>query len=285
MSNKNYMPIPLSMINADDRMCCEGRHAINVARKSDADSRSEAHIHSFFEIYVNVTGDVSFMVENNIYPITAGDIIITRPNEVHHCIYNSSCEHEHYCVWIAPEGDTLNNMMSAFFDRSAGERNLISMSAKDKKTLLEYLAVFCIEKDEDMKVSAEEFSAFFGILALIEKYKGNTGEAKKLPKQMEDILKYIELNFSEACKVEEVAEAFFISRSALGNMFKKYIGLSPSAYIDAKRFSYAKSLLEKGVSVQDVCDACGFSDCSYFISAFKRRFKITPYQYAKKYKK
>lgn len=285
MGNKIYMPMPQSMIDTDDCMCYEGRHSVEIVNKSDIEVRNTAHIHSFCEIYVNVTGEVSFMVENSIYPVSSGDIIITRPNEVHHCIYNDNVAHEHYCVWIASAGDCMRGMMSAFFDRKAGEGNLISMSEKDKKTLIEYLKAFCVENDDDIRKDAESFSAFFGILGLVEKYKEETGAAKKLPKQMEDILKYIERHFSDGCKVEDVAEAFFISRSALGNMFKKYMNLSPSVYIDAKRFSYAKTLLEAGKSVQDVCDACGFSDCSYFISAFKKRFSRTPYQYAKNYKK
>lgn len=279
-----YFPKPQEIINSADRVFYEGRHAINTVTKNDMDARKGAHIHSFCEIYVNVTGDVSFMVENRVYPVNSGDMIITRPNEVHHCIFNRSVDHEHYCVWLSASGE-IENMMSAFFSRRAGEGNLISMNPQDKQTLTEYLKTLCVESDEQVKKDAESLSAFFGLLSLIEKYKERTGEAKKLPEQMEEILRYIDLHFAGSCRVEDVAEAFFISRSALCNLFKKYMNLSPSLYIDAKRFSYAKKLLETGVCVQEVCDMCGFSDCSYFISAFKRRFGITPYQYAKISKK
>ncbi len=283
MKDNIYLPMPLAMIKAEDRMCYEGRHASETV-KVDGSRFQGAHIHSFCEIYVNVSGNVSFMVENNVYPISSGDIIITRPNEVHHCVYHTDCEHEHYCIWIAMAGDCIRDMSSAFFERRAGEGNLISMSADDKKKLFEYLKLFCVEKEEEIKKDAEAFSAFFGILGLVEKYKEKTLPAKKLPDLMDDILKYVEKHFYGACSVEDVANAFFISRSALGNMFKKYMNLSPSKYIEAKRFSYAKSLLEKGESVQNVCDTCGFADCSYFISVFKKHFGVTPYQYAKKNK-
>ena len=42
------------------------------------EASSIGHTHNECEIYINVSGDVSFMVENNIYPISSGDIIITR---------------------------------------------------------------------------------------------------------------------------------------------------------------------------------------------------------------
>ena len=35
----------------------------------DATELDGQHIHNMCEIYVNVSGDVSFMVENNIYPV------------------------------------------------------------------------------------------------------------------------------------------------------------------------------------------------------------------------
>ena len=44
------------------------------------------HIHNECEIYINLSGDVSFAVENSVYPIMPGGIIITRPLEYHHCI-------------------------------------------------------------------------------------------------------------------------------------------------------------------------------------------------------
>ncbi len=280
MCDNIYLPMPLEMIKAEDRICYEGRHAIDTI-KVHGPGFQGAHIHSFCEIYVNVSGNVSFMVENNVYPISSGDIIITRPNEVHHCVYHEDCDHEHYCIWIAMAGDCIRDMSSAFFERRAGKGNLISTSEQDRAKLFEYLKIFCVEKEEETKKDAEAFSAFFGILGLIEKYKEKTLHAKKLPDLMENILKYIEKHYYGSCKVNDVAEAFFVSRSVLGSMFKKYMNLSPSKYIEAKRFSYAKSLLEKGENVQKVCDACGFSDCSYFISVFKKRFGITPYQYSK----
>lgn len=284
MDKNLYEPMPLTVIGADDLMCYDIKYSNNFVKIHGADSVG-AHIHSFCEIYVNVSGNVSFMVEDNVYPVSSGDIIITRPNEVHHCIYHSECRHEHYCIWISMSGDFMQDMSFAFFDRKAGEGNLISMSDEDKKKLFAHLEKFRIKDGESAnKKDAESLSCFFGVLGLIEKYKEQALPAKQLPDRMRDILTYIEKHFCEDCTVEKVADEFFISRSALGSMFKKYMNLSPSKYIEAKKFSYAKSLLEKGNSVQDVCDACGFSDCSYFISVFKKRFAITPYKYVKNFK-
>ena len=94
----------------------------------DIDSHSslnqfEHHIHPECEIYLNLSGDVSFMVEDRIYPITAGSVIITRPHEYHHCIYHSDKRHRHY--WILFSSENNEKWLKLFFDRPHGENNLL----------------------------------------------------------------------------------------------------------------------------------------------------------------
>ena len=56
------------------------------------------HTHNEFEIYINLSGDVSFLVENNLYKLSRGDVIIARPGEYHHCVYRSDAPHKLF--WI-----------------------------------------------------------------------------------------------------------------------------------------------------------------------------------------
>ena len=56
------------------------------------------HTHSEFELYINLSGDVSFLVENNLYDLKHGDVIIARPGEYHHCVYRSDAPHKLF--WI-----------------------------------------------------------------------------------------------------------------------------------------------------------------------------------------
>ena len=61
-------------------------------------NQNDSHFHPECEIYINLSGKVAFEVENHIYPVSRGSVIITRPFEYHHCIYRSQKRHEHY--WI-----------------------------------------------------------------------------------------------------------------------------------------------------------------------------------------
>ncbi len=281
MYEETYIPKLVSLVGSSDTVLCEARHFRKYLLQDDPQN-DDAHIHNFCEIYVHVAGDASFLVEKSLYPLSKGDMIITKPNEIHHLVYRDGL-YEHYCIWISASGN-FGNFLSQITNRRSGEKNLMSLSENDKSKLFEYLNSFCVPEGADISSTPESLSAFFGFLSLLEKQNMSTKTSEKLPEIMRNILEYIDKHYTDSCKVEDIANEFFISRSTLCDMFKKNLNLTPSKYIDAKRFSHAKKLLEKGESVQKVCDACGFSDCSYFVSAFKRRFGITPHHYSKENK-
>ena len=67
----------------------------------------DRHFHNQYEIYLNLSGDVSFMVEGNVYPVTRGDMIVTKAYEYHNCIYRSDKPHKHYWILFAFEDETI----------------------------------------------------------------------------------------------------------------------------------------------------------------------------------
>ena len=75
-------------------------------RRTPADTLAdEPHIHDCYELYFHLGGDVDFLVNNRLYRMERGDWILTRPGDVHLCIYRSPCLHEHYCLWLSAEED------------------------------------------------------------------------------------------------------------------------------------------------------------------------------------
>ena len=58
-------------------------------------NQNDSHFHPECEIYINLSGSVAFEVENHVYPISRGSVIITRPYEYHRCIYRISTVRRH----------------------------------------------------------------------------------------------------------------------------------------------------------------------------------------------
>lgn len=99
-----------------------------------------------------------------------------------------------------------------------------------------------------------------------------------------EAIEFINKNISENFSVKDVAKHCHISIATLERHFESSFSMCPTSYIKKKRLTNATKLLSQGYSVTDVSYLSGFSDCSNFISVFKKEYKITPLQYQKKKK-
>ena len=237
------------------------------------------HIHSECEVCINLSGDISFVVENNIYPISPGDIIITRPSEYHHCIYHSDAPHRHFWILISPEEN--HALLRLFFDRNAGENNLLRLSAENTEQLISLCHTLVTESG----TPCEQLLRFFTLLALLESARPSAPLASSaaVPAALVSALGYIESNLSHPISMEELANATNVSVNTLERHFSRSMRITPTAFIRQKKLLFAQKLLRNGHTVQEACEQSGFSDYSHFIALFKKNFGITPLQYKKQF--
>lgn len=114
-----------------------------------------------------------------------------------------------------------------------------------------------------------------------------TQEVKKHKKQPEysphirNCIKYIRENISKKIAVSDIAKECSISADYLSQIFKKEIGENLSSFIVRQKLEEAKIQLQMGLTSKDVCNKMGFSSQAYFVTSFKRYYKMTPSEYVK----
>ena len=280
--DKKSLPNPTKKFFDIDNLVMDFRYDSRKFCINDSNIE-QTHFHNHCEIYINVSGNVAFMVENKLYDIAHGDIIITKPNEFHQCVFRGDCIHEHFCLWLGAHEPC--PLLDCFLNRDYGENNLISLPA-DKK---EYLINLCRLMEENFNkenCEIERFSILFQIITIINRHSSVTSQKQIiLPVIVKSALDYISKNFDKIDKISEVADNFFVSQSTLDRQFKKYLSLSPKKYLDAKKLLYSKQLIEEGKTVTEACFESGFNDCSHFINLFKEKFNDTPFKIKNKYLK
>ena len=112
-----------------------------------------------------------------------------------------------------------------------------------------------------------------------------TLDVKKNKKQPEfsphirNCIKYINENLSQKISVSSAANHCGISADYLSQVFKKEMDENLSTYILRQKLEKAKILLLEGKSQKDICAEAGFSSQSYFVTVFKRYYKMTPSEY------
>jgi len=241
-------------------------------------NNTDNHIHNECEIYINLSGDVSFVVENKIYPISPGSIIITRPGEYHHCVYHSNALHKHF--WILFSTDRPEEIFDRFYKRAPGENNMLLLSGSNYKRLTDV----CHALVDAPVTEAEYYYLFFSLIHLIDMADISLPKADCEAPLMDLALDYIHKNLSEPITVKDIASAAFVSVNTLERHFIKNLQISPSMYLKKRRLSHAAELLQNGARVTDACEQSGFTDCSKFIILFRKHYGTTPFKYKKQFK-
>ncbi|MBE6547202.1 MAG: AraC family transcriptional regulator [Ruminococcaceae bacterium] len=237
--------------------------------------RDENHVHRECEIYVNMSGNVSFMVEGRMYPVFPGSIIITRPYEYHYCVYHSHDIHKHCCVWFSTEGN--EDLFPKFFEREAGEKNLLILSINAQEKLFK----LCRELVEPQQTEVEKIYRFFSLLHLLDTAEQSDSSGELCPTDVTEVLEYINHHFSEPLVIGELARMVHVSINTLERHFEETLHMSPSAYLKKRRLARAAELLHENFSVMEACENSGFSDYSGFIALFKKAYGVTPLTYKK----
>lgn len=248
------------------------------------DKTNASHVHPECEIYINLSGDVSFMVEKHIYPITPGSIIITRPYEYHHCVYHSDDHHRHFWILFSIPGDNdeiKKQLFSKFFDRMAGINNHLKLAKNEEDQLI----ALCHKLAEGNVSTLETYTGFYNLISLIDRASAVSEKKPNYPSEIDTALSFIDRNFKNSTlSVQEIATHAGVSVNTLERHFRSSLSISPNSYLKKKRLACAAELLFFGKTVSEACEESGFSDYSHFIALFKSTYGTTPLKYKKEVK-
>lgn len=236
--------------------------------------RFPTHVHDIPELYILAEGACSFAVENRVYRLKPGDVIVSRPNEMHNCILTEPSRHQHLCFWFDPDFALLDRIL----DSCTGSGNLISPPPEKKKRILELCDA--LDKAGKEERHRREYALVCLLLCEIEESIG-TGEEStaSVPERLSVILRDINDNFSNIESLDYFTEKYFLSASTLGRLFRTHLHTTPRAYLETKKLSYSRILLREGNPVSEACRKAGFSDLSGYIRLFRQRFGVTPGEY------
>lgn len=240
-------------------------------------NQNDAHIHKECEVYINLSGNVEFSVEDRLYAVSRGSVIVTMPYEYHHCIYRANDLHEHYWITFSAQGD--QEFLKLFFDREKGVNNRIDLGEAALTELCGVLEALMDTRTDDLDQRLL-ILRFFRILTDGSR-TGPTEKLDRLPQDVSDALRYIDQHLREELDIRTLAEVSSVSVNTLERHFKDSLGTSPFVMIRRKRLFASMMYLKSGMSVTEAAAKSGFSDYSNYIQLFKKQFGMTPGQYKK----
>ena len=97
---------------------------------------------------------------------------------------------------------------------------------------------------------------------------------------MNQIVKYLHLNYKQPLTLNKIANEFNFSYSYLSAYFNERSNLSFNEYLNKIRINKAAELLRSGkANISEVGYEVGFGDHSYFCKVFKKQIGVTPSVY------
>jgi AraC-like DNA-binding protein len=110
----------------------------------------------------------------------------------------------------------------------------------------------------------------------------NTRQLGWYAERVEAICHLFEKQYEDKHSLNSISRFVGMSSFHLTRVFRELTNQTPHQFLINIRLIKAAEYLLDGVSVTEVCFACGFNNLSYFIRLFQRNFGVTPLQFQKK---
>lgn len=261
---------------------CEGNLKIFPEMKA------MCHWHEDIELIMPLCGYMSYHVNGKLVKVSEGDALYVAPRQMHYGFSADGTDCEYLCVCFRPE---LLSAHRYLYDRyvvpmiTDVQRPylLFEKSAPEDEGLLELLRCLVAEREHDMKLMGRLFSIW---QILFESAGSKTGSTSiKSTENLKRMVLFVKENYAEELPLAQIAAAGGVSRSRCCQLFKEYMGVSPSSYVTSYRLERAMIFLrESDLSMTEIANICGFNSSSYFAEVFLKYKGCTPTEYRKKYK-
>lgn len=245
------------------------------------------HLHSSLEIYYNIKGCKSFLVNDKFYHCDHNDMFVVPCMQIHKALLNEQTDYERCVISISAETieklSEMPNLSEKPFDILFAPREDFSpkvhLSPEEHISFMKLIYSYNDPEND----TTDRFVDFLKILQFISnKYKSNTVIEKDFSPETlaEKVLGYIEQNFKSQISVSKLSAQMALSEAQLYRLFKKETDMTVKEYITLRRIAEAKKLLRMGCSVKEAGFNSGFNDYQNFIKAFKKVEGYPPGQMA-----
>lgn len=245
------------------------------------------HSHRFYELLYCQSGNLEYLLGAVRYQVRQGDIIYIPPGTSHCPLFsgNKMTPYRRCVIW-------LSTAYAASLKRDFPDQELLPSepfllsSAGTIWDNIEHLFKRGIAETQRCKAGWEVsvYGNTLQILVLLLRARTECSSLRlplKKRELLDDILLYIETHLACNISLNDTAHLFFVSGSAISQLFRKQLNVSFYHYVTQRRLISAKDLLLDGVCAQQAGNQSGFKDYSTFYRAFKNEYGFSPREYCR----
>ena len=226
--------------------------------------QGESHTHPYYEFYFFLEGEVSIQVEDQTYPLHAGDIVLIPPKISHQAlIHQSGVPYRRFVLWISKQYcDQLGELSEDYLyfighvtktKEYVLHNDMITFNTIQAKvfSLLEEIHSKPFGFEPQITIDVNDLMLHLSRIAYEQTHSDFSSGGKNLYQNITD---YIEQHLDETLTLDGLAKEFYVSKYHICHVFKD-------------------------MSISAVYQSFGFKDYSGFYRAFKKEFGISPKEY------
>ena len=243
------------------------------------------HCHEFYEIFYVVRGQAIHEINDATQIIGEGMLLFIRPNDRHAYKYFSRDEFEFININIADklvaEAFAWLRLPMGYFDEKQMPPSVRLTGAQATEMRRKFMAL------AELPAGERRRRALCALLpeALLTLYEQENAEPTPYaPHWLSELMHRMDRPELFVAGLPELLRISPYSQEHLTRCFRKYLHMTPTAFINQKRLSYAAELLtEHALAPQQAAEKSGFSNISHFYHCFRAQYGVTPLQYAQQY--
>lgn len=253
------------------------------------------HVHDdFYELVFVRDGKGYHQLEEEVYPIRAGNLFLIHPG-VRHSYVNSKITI--YNILFEPSFlNYFQQDMSGFPNyqllfRTGGDLPARSrMLSVEPDSFPRMTALLDDIVSEEAKREQGSMTAILGdflhLFLLICRH-ARPEESVENPHyayRLSSLMAQLEERYAESWSLERMASQVRMSVSNFRLRFRELSGISPMEHLLRLRLDNASKLLRmEKITLSEIAFLCGFADSNYFSRQFKRKFGVSPRVFRKKW--
>lgn len=233
------------------------------------------HHHDFYELYLFISGNAEFLIEENTVSLSRNTLLLLPPGCMHSLRFlDEESVYRRTVLWVVPE------LLSRVSDSVWDEPFELHLSDADGLAIERLLSLL----DEEQNRLERDFSEFEGRDTVFAEYirlifihlmrlreqSGGTSAFLRTAKA------YIDTHLAEDLRAETISSALHMGKTHLMRRFHAESGISLHQYILKLRLQRARRLLSRGVGAVESSQLSGFSDYTTFYKAFQREYGLSP---------
>ncbi len=250
--------------------------------------------HEFRELIYVDSGYIEVKADNYEGTVKKGEVIIHQESETHSISCPLDTAPNVIIIGFACSSTELDAFAQRPMPLTSELQRLLTDVVKEGRSV--FLPPYDVPNVKDMKKRKDypfgadqmiklKLEAFLIELIRLRRAGVQASKSGNTGTKMQEVHRYIEENFREKIRLDELCFLYGTNKTTLCAAFKAEYGATVLEYINGLKIKEAKRLLREGnYNLTQIATMVGFSSLHYFSRAFKQHENRSPTEYARSIK-